>query len=156
MRKRSKPGEQADYYLTHVYDQTDDCVLWPYRLNDSGYGMIWVGGKFRRVHILACEHLHGPKQPGQEVCHSCRSRHCFNPRHLRWGTRAENAADRLRDGTHNRGEQHNMAKLTASEVLEIRSKYATGAFPQAVLAAMFGVTQPQISFIVNRKKWTHI
>ena len=155
MRKRSKPGEQTGYYLTHVYDQTDDCVLWPYKLA-SGYGMIWVDGKFRRIHILACELLHGPKQPGQEVCHSCRNRNCFNPRHLRWGTRAENMADTLRDGTRICGERHCMAKLTARDVLEIRRKYATGEFPQALLAAMFGVTQPQISFIVNRKLWKHI
>jgi len=43
------------------------------------------------------------------------------------------------------------AKLTLSQVAEIRSLYATGGYSQRKLAGMFGITHGAVSFIVNHK-----
>lgn len=51
------------------------------------------------------------------------------------------------------GEAHGMHKLTEAQVLEIR---ATTGVTQRALAARFGVSQSLISFIRNRKNWSHI
>lgn len=52
----------------------------------------------------------------------------FNNRadNLRYGTMAENMADRDAHGRTRRGEQHSRAKLTEDDVLKIRVAYATG------------------------------
>lgn len=39
---------------------------------------------------------------------------------LRWATRPENCADKLKHGTHNRGERHPLSKLSDDEVRSIR------------------------------------
>lgn len=43
--------------------------------------------------------------------------------------------------------------LVAEDVAEIRRLYATGKVKQVELAAEYGVSQPQISKIVNHKQW---
>ena len=43
--------------------------------------------------------------------------------------------------------------LLAEDVAEIRRLYATGEVKQVELAEAFGVSQPQISKIVNKKQW---
>jgi hypothetical protein len=40
-------------------------------------------------------------------------------KNLRWGTHASNEADKLRHGTHNRGERNGRTKLTKKAVLRI-------------------------------------
>ena len=74
---------------------------------------------------------------------------------LRWDTRKNNAADRVRHGTTCRGERGGNAKLKETEVLEMRALWATGV-RQKVLAKRFHVSVPLVSLIVNRHCWTHI
>jgi transcriptional regulator len=57
-------------------------------------------------------------------------------------------------GTHE-GERNPKVKLTAKEVLEIRTLKDKGK-RQFELAKMFGVSSSQISLIVKREAWTHI
>ena len=149
-------GEPLIYFLAHVDDQTDDCILWPYGGRGNGYGTLWTNGNLCYVHVLACEHGHGPKPDGHQVCHSCRNRHCFNPHHLRWGTPAENEADKIRDGTVQRGENHCWSKLTEVDVLSIRARYAAGSHSYRDIAAMYAVDPTTIYKIVLRKRWAHI
>ena len=44
-------------------------------------------------------------------------------------------------------------KLTVEDVEVIRKRYATGRWSQQWLAREFGVSQPQISKIVNNLQW---
>ena len=149
-------GEPMRFYLAHVDDVTDDCILWPYGQQGGGYGVMYPNGASACVHVLACERFHGPKPDGMEVCHSCRNKHCFNPRHLRWGTSAENAADCARDGTQVMGERSNMAKLSEADVIVIRDEYASGSVSQRALAIRYGVTQSTIGPLLLRKTWQHV
>ena len=53
------------------------------------------------------------------------------------------------------GEKNGWSKLTAEQVLEIRRRYAGGAL-QRELAAMYDVSRPLISLIVNHHVWKHL
>jgi len=133
--------------------QGNDCLLWPYgKLH--GYGQTRERGGYAAAHIVVCKAAHGPKpSPRHEVAHSCGVRACINPRHLRWATPSENQMDKVAHGTHNRGERHNMAKLSAEQVQAIRAR--TGQTHNEI-AREFGVTGPYISLIRSRKFWRHI
>lgn len=52
-----------------------------------------------------------------------------------------------------RGEKHGRARLTAEQVAEIRTQYATGKVYQKDLARRYGVSQSQISHIICDKAW---
>jgi O-acetyl-ADP-ribose deacetylase (regulator of RNase III) len=80
---------------------------------------------------------------------------CVNPDHLRWGTRLENAADKVAHGTMARGERVGSAKLTAAQVEEIRERYAAGGIAQEALGREFGVVHATISRIVSGRSWEH-
>ncbi len=74
---------------------------------------------------------------------------------LRWGTHAENTADKMRHGTQTKGENVNTAKLTVGDVVEVRRLDDAGWSRQA-LACFFGVTPQMIGYIVRRQSWSHI
>lgn len=140
-------------FLALQAQDTEDCVLWGHGQNGIGYGTVRHNGKKQYVHRLSCEMAHGAPEPGQtEAAHSCRNRHCFNPRHLRWATPAENNADKLRDGTLNRGERNGSAKLTPYQVREMRI-YARSGVKQRELAKYYGVAQTSVSDVVTGRKW---
>jgi hypothetical protein len=94
----------------------------------------------------------GPPPPGQQCRHGPRGRLCHELSNLCWGTRVEDSADKVRDGTDNRGEKNPSAKLTEQDVLDIRASDMT----RQQLADKYGVSYQQINDIINRKKWKHI
>jgi DNA-binding XRE family transcriptional regulator len=55
-----------------------------------------------------------------------------------------------------RGERNNRAKLSDSDVRQIRALYGAGGVLQHELAARFGVTQSTIGSIVTGETWKHI
>lgn len=120
----------------------DDCWPWAGETGPRGYGVVTVhlGGRKRRrvlAHRLAL-FLLGGVDPGElGALHSCDNPPCCNPRHLRAGTAAENAADKIR-----RGRANHPISLSPDQVAEIRRRYAEGV-SSADLAAAYGVSQSQ-------------
>jgi len=55
-----------------------------------------------------------------------------------------------------RGDRNNQAKLTSSQVLEIRKRYAQGKITQTKLAQQYNVSRSAISAIITRATWSHI
>jgi hypothetical protein len=55
-----------------------------------------------------------------------------------------------------RGESHGKAKLTASQVLEIRAIYASGGRTTRSLAMQFNVSFSTIHRIISRRYWPHL
>lgn len=130
----------------------EECLLWPYRLGGWGYPEIIRSGKIFRVNRLVCQRAHGaPPTDAHEAAHNCGKPECLNPRHLRWATHAENLADKLIHGTHNRGERHNFARLTETQVREIRAQ--RGLCPQVNLARMYGVSKGAIQNVMDGTTW---
>ena len=124
----------------------------------AGYPVVRLSGgqgrrKIRAVHLLVLEAFSGPRPPGQEARHLDGVRaHCWLS-NLAWGTHSENEMDKIQHGTGRQGEQHPLARLTAIQVQDIRSRYAAGGVSQRALASMFGVGQMQISRIVRGERW---
>lgn len=104
-------------------------------------------------HVIVCTEAHGPRPtPGHEAAHSCGVRRCVNPRHLRWATTAENHADKHAHGTDARGERNPAHRLTADQVVAIRSRLARGEHMRD-LAVEHGVVPSTIQHIAARTTW---
>jgi hypothetical protein len=109
--------------------------------------------KTRLVHHLVLEAFIGPRpSPEHEACHGPGGALDNRLVNLRWGTPAQNQADRVRDGTSNRGTRQWQAKLTDEIVLECRRRYAAGE-TQQVLAAEYGVHQAAMSQAITGASW---
>lgn len=133
----------------------DDCLLWPFAKGGSGSGHLRIKGVDLVAHRLVCERVHGPPPTSRhEAAHSCGKGHlgCVAPRHLRWATPKENAADKLQHGTLIRGSEHKSSKLTETAVADIRRCRENGV-PLNDLARQYGVSISLISMIHSRKVW---
>lgn len=74
---------------------------------------------------------------------------------LEWCTHRENIRHAVRLGLIKSGEDSHSAKLTASDVLEIRRLYTEG-IRECDLARKYDVRPSNINAIVTRKSWKHL
>lgn len=63
-------------------------------------------------------------------------------------------ADKLLHGTHNRGERHNMVKLSEEEAAQIIA--LKGVKTQREIAAEFGVSRHHVAKIHTGRKWSFL
>ena len=152
-RPKFQPGEARAHLNDLMAVETDDCVPWVHAAPGT-YGEIKVGGGKRSgVHAIACERGNGPRpSPTHHAAHLCGNRLCVNPRHLRWKTPRENAADKQVHGTVARGERQGSAKLTEAQVLGIRRACEAGV-DQRETAEAYNVSQTTVSRIHRRDIW---
>ena len=133
-------------------------ILKPYR-GGKGYLAIrlYVNGRRRafKVHHLVLLAFVGPRPEGMECRHLDGNKTNNRPENLCWGTRTENMADKLRHGTMARGERNGQARLTETNVIEIRKLLAQG-MPQQAIASRFGVSRRTIVYIKSGARWTHV
>jgi hypothetical protein len=113
-------------------------------------------GKKKRalVHRLVLLAFVGPPADGMVCRHLDGNPRNNIPSNLKWDTVSENLRDRKRHGYTNHGEINSQAKLTVSDVAEIRRLRGMGE-KLVVLADRFGVSFQTISNIARRKTWTH-
>jgi len=129
------------------------CRVWKGWKDPDGYGVIRLDERTKlRAHRAAYEAAHGPIPPGLIVMHMCDVRACVNPEHLHLGTHADNQADKVRKGRQARGERNGSAKLSAPDVIRIRSD--TRRPPD--IARAFGISADQVRLIQKRVKWAHV
>jgi hypothetical protein len=145
-------------WLTNVAlrHEGDDCLQYPYYRNQNGYGWMRHRGTNRGAHVVVCEAVHGPApSPKHEACHTCGNgaEGCVNPKHLYWGTRADNVADAIKHGTAYRfpvvfGEKSSAARYSAEVVAQVREMLASG-HSQSATARAFGMSQGHVWHIKN-------
>ena len=80
------------------------------------------------------------------VRHLCGNHKCCNPAHLAHGSCAQNIADKA---VHEPFDSAGRRRLTEREHREIISHYNAG-FTQRLIADQYGITQPSVSYIVNK------
>jgi hypothetical protein len=73
---------------------SEECWPWVGGTQVSGYGQFWFEGRY----WIATEFmllLQGElRQGGLFILHKCDNKSCVNPKHLYWGTQADNMRDR--------------------------------------------------------------
>jgi len=144
-------------------DPVTGCWVWNRGVNHKGYGRYHFTDDHGAVrhgsaHRLALELALGrPIRVGLNALHRCDNPPCCNGAHLFEGTQADNLRDCREKGRARTpvGEANGLAKLTASDVHEIRAALARGA-TQTSLAGRFGIAQSQISRINTGKMWRSV
>lgn len=134
----------------------DGCIQGIGTLKPDGYYGARAGKWSGNQHALVRALFEGRDRPpaGLDACHGpCHNRRCINPHHVEFKTRAQNEHDKIRDGTHNGGERHGMAKVTDAERAEIQRLYATGRYTQRELGQRFGIAEQSVGHIVNAPTW---
>lgn len=141
-------------------NRSGSCWMWTAAKDRNGYGLFKFGdthrvtrGAHRVAYFVANDEL--PK--GMLVCHRCDNPGCVNPAHLFLGSYLDNSRDCFSKGRARRarGDGHVCAKLTESEVQEIRDRFAAGEAGVA-LAEEYGVSKKAISHAAHRRTWKHV
>jgi len=149
--------ELPQRFWDNVEEVESGCWEWRAGRLKDGYGKAFLGGHWL-AHRLAYTVLVGPIPEGLNVLHHCDNPPCVNPEHLFVGTQSDNMRDcvaksRMRE---NSGEANPHAKLTVTQVVEIRARCRPGRgspVNQTRLAEEYGITQAQVSAIVLGKSW---
>ena len=122
-------------------------------------GRVTMQGVSCGAHVVVLTLYAGPRpSPLFECCHRCGKGHegCVNPRHLYWGTRAENVADAARHGTlrggRPKGYYHPGFKLRTEMRSEIYRMLDAG-YQQKDIARKFNISAQYVSKL---KRMRHV
>jgi hypothetical protein len=149
-------GARLRWLEEHKNYDGDDCLIFPFG-NNKWYPTVRVNGKTCSAHSVMNRMANGEMPADKHLSgHSCGNGGigCVAPRHLRWYTHEENAADRIVHGTQLYGSDCGNSKLTEDDVRAIRS--LRGKILIREIAEMFGVSKGTIKSISSRKTWRHI
>ncbi|SDL90152.1 HNH endonuclease [Arthrobacter sp. ov407] len=128
------------------------CLEWTAsKVGRGGYGGFSFNGKVIGAHRAAWMIEYGcVLTPEQQILHSCDNPICVDVAHLRVGTFADNAADRVARHRVNAatGEAHHRTRFTDEDVAQVRQMVADGV-PRKLIAAEIGSSYGYISDIVN-------
>lgn len=128
--------------------EPNECWPWMGGKMRHGYGEIWIchGIKhFKATHLsLLLARLSRPSL-SLCACHHCHNPECVNPRHLYWGTRAQNTRDMV-------VARRCRWKLSAEEVEQIREAAAKGETHRSI-ARRYNVVHSTVSSIVSGRDW---
>lgn len=138
----------------------DECWIWTGDVCGD-YGRFWWAEKhIYLAHVAAYRLFIGsiPKRHGKkklQVCHSCDTPKCVNPKHLWLGTQKQNIKDCMEKGRRyvQSGENNHSAKLKQEQVNEMRTLYDKGTYTQEELATKFNISRGHISSILAGKLW---
>jgi hypothetical protein len=161
-----KPSEEKDRLILNAtpkqlrsFDaaiyESGDCRLFR-RVDARGYGRVSLFKVSVKAHRMALVRHVGAVCPGLVVRHKCRNRNCVALVHLEFGTIKDNARDRYRDGTMKApryGADHNWAKYSKEQVVDVYVAYARGGTTYAKAGAIHGMSPSYAELIVRRKIW---
>ena len=171
--KKNLKRQPDDVLIKRIFEKItideNGCWLWDNDKQRGGYGMFWDGQKSKSAHRLVYELLVAPVDSLLCVCHKCDNRRCVNPDHLFVGTHAENSADMVAKNrqakglTHwsfihpeikldAKGSKNSQAKITESQVLEIRESDKT----VKELAAEYGMSYMGMYKVKTGVRWQHV
>ena len=106
------------------------------------------------VHRLIAEAFHGPCPDGHQCRHLDGNRYNNAAWNLAWGLPSENAADKVKHGTSNHGENNAQAKLTMDDVNAMRAMRAIGGVSFRKIAEQFDVSTMTAFRAVTNQTWS--
>lgn len=137
-------------------NKTETCWLWTGSKDTRGYGQYVICGQLQVAHRSAWIIQSGRIPDGLHVLHKCDIRLCVRKDHLFLGTNTDNYLDKMAKKRHAFGENHNHAKMTEKQVLEIRKRKSNEKISNSSLAKEYGLSATGIQAIVDRRTWRHI
>ena len=147
------------FYLRVKSPNKNGCMEWIGETNDEGYGKMKVYGVHTLVHRYSYSIHNGNLPKDFCVLHKCDNKLCVAPYHLFLGTRDDNNKDRAKKDRsfRLRGDLNGMAKLTTSEVKEIKKKLKKPYHGIGVaLSKEYNVSTYTISLIKLNKHWKYV
>lgn len=128
------------------------CWPWTGAVDEKGYGRFMLEGRNQRAHRVALALDGRPVPVGFDGCHACDNPPCVNPAHLWPGSRLENVRDASAKGRRASvaGERNPRARLTPSQVVEIRERASERRID---LAREFGVARSTIQSLITGGNW---
>lgn len=148
-------------FLSYVR-KTDKCWIWEGGLFTNGYGQFRVGRKKVKAHRFSWIISGGFIPDGYILLHKCDNPQCVRPDHLFLGTHKDNSLDRDRKNRGAKGpnlakgspgELNGSAKLTQTEVFEIRQLRDNEGFSYNELSSLFDISPSQIANIIKERSW---
>lgn len=134
-------------------NKTDTCWVWTGGKDIKGYGIFYYNRKTcfaHRIALILYKNIELTK--GLQVAHSCNTKSCVNPDHLREATTIENARDKIAHGTALIGERCHFSKLNNEKVREIRRSIKSCR----ELAEDYKVSKQTIRSVLKNKSWNSI
>jgi hypothetical protein len=126
----------------YTLDPVTGCWVWLLKIRKDGYGSVCFNGKSSQLaHKVSYELVNGIVPEGMELDHTCKNRKCINPNHLEPVPHKVNV------------QRGSLAKLTPTQVKEIRGKYVPYKFGIYKLAKLFNVGATTIHEIVRGETW---
>ena len=141
------------------------CREWQGAKKEFGYGYMMTGSrtdnsrKTKSTHRLSYESFIGKIPEGLWVLHDCDNPSCINPDHLYLGDRKQNVKDMMLRGrlNHSFGENSPNAKLTNSDVINMRIDRKENKTPYRELAVRYGLKSHKSAIeICSGKLWSHL
>lgn len=146
-------GSLAERLEQHyIPEPNSGCFLWLGCFSRFGYGRINVGGHIVLAHRFAWETIVGQIPDGLWVLHRCDNPACVNVGHLFLGTHKDNMADCVKKGRQKRGEWQPGAKLSAADVVLIRSSDKH----HRQLARELGINETTVRDVIAGRTWRHV
>lgn len=130
------------------------CRICHLKPEGRGYVHVRHEGIKHGAHRFIYETFH--KRSPEVVRHTCDTRTCISPRHLRGGTTADNVQDRQGRNRQAKGTKQGLAKLTDFQVRRIRDEYAKGGVSHKELGRRYGVSASAIGKVLAGDTWRHI
>jgi hypothetical protein len=130
------------------------------RMSNCGYARVALSKKRAYTHIsihrLVLLTFVGCPADNMECRHLDGNRTNNRLSNLQWGTKLENAQDRISHGMQVRGARVAIAKLNDRKVQIVKWILARGVMSQQKIADLFGVAQTKISAIHTGQTWKHV
>lgn len=147
-------GERVAYYSSGE-PTAAGCIEWTGTRDRKGYGVLTYDGRPRIATRLVYGMAHGEIPENMVVRHSCDNPPCVAIAHLSIGSMMDNSRDMVERDRHTRGERSASAKVTAADVLTMRS-LANGGQSHQSIANRYGLSRRHVGDIINRVCWKHI
>lgn len=133
--------------------ELNECWEWQAYKTPAGYGDFGIGCEIERAHRVSWMISNNSGiPPGLVIRHLCNNPSCVNPAHLALGTHGDNVRDKVESGRQLRGSGVPSAKLTETDVHEIKKLLSAGV-THSEIGARFGVVRCNITAIANGKSW---